>query len=279
VSIIEKTVQIAEEGKVERKGQKLRVQSRNKPHANNSHPHIDWQTDFTNQLLGESATDPLFINQFKHLKRAIIQSAFGPLAESDSNIVIITSALPNAGKTFISMNLAQSMAQERDRKVLLVDTDNIKSTLTTTLGLNDKDGFFDVLDKPDLRLEDVILPTMMPNLEFLPTGARYTDSTELVDSRRAKNLLERIASEDSDRLIIFDAPPLLATSDAPALAGLAGQFLLVVEAGSTTQSDLAAALEFFDDDKKVGLILNKSPRIANSLYGSYYSPYRPGEDG
>jgi receptor protein-tyrosine kinase len=183
--------------------------------------------------------------------------------------VIITSALPNAGKTFISMNMAQSLAHERDRRVLLIDTDNIKATLTNALNLRENTGFFDMLDDKNISVDDIIIQTEIPKLAVIPTGSKYSDSAELLHSRRANEILNRLADEDTDRLIIFDAPPLLATSDASALADLAGQFLLVVEAGQTKRHELQQALDYFAQDQAVGLILNKTPKSIGTLYGGY----------
>ena len=281
MSIIEKSLEAAgcRHGKTQAQATKAcpgaQQEDRFRPGQN---ARIAWSSDFARELLGESLTDPLFVSQFRQLKHAILQTAFGPLAEDSANSVIITSPLANAGKTFISLNLAQSLSQERDRNVLLVDTDNIRASMTNALGLRDNEGFFDVLDRPDLKIEDVIVPTEVPSLQVIPTGSKFVDSAEILNSRRAKDLIEQLSRADADRIIIFDAPPLLATSDTPAMTDTAGQFLLVVEAGRTKQSELDAALEFFPDDKTVGLILNKAPRMANSVYGGYYNLYRPDED-
>jgi exopolysaccharide/PEP-CTERM locus tyrosine autokinase len=273
VSIIVKSIeQVArkQQVKADDDGQATAKQApRHKPRQDKTAPGISWTTDFATQLLGESATDPIFISQFRRLKRAVIQSAFGALAERTANIIVITSTLPNAGKTFISMNIAQALAQERDRRVLLIDTDNIKGTLSGVLELRKHAGFFDLLDDTSISVDDIIMQTEVPNLAVIPTGERYSDSAELLHSRRANEVLNRLADEDTDRLIIFDAPPLLATADASALADLAGQFLLVVEAGQTKRHELEQALQLFREDQAVGLILNKAPTSLGTLYGGY----------
>jgi receptor protein-tyrosine kinase len=273
VSIIVKSIEQfvrKEHAKADGDGQATAKQApRQKPRRDKAAPGIQWAADSATQLLGESATDPIFISQFKRLKRAVIQSAFGELAEPRANIVVITSALPHAGKTFVSMNMAQSLAQERDRRVLLIDTDNIRATLTSALNLREITGFFDMLDDKNISVEDIIMQTEVPKLAVIPTGSKFSDSAELLHSRRANEILNRLADEDTDRLIIFDAPPLLATSDASALADLAGQFLLVVEAGQTKRHELQQALDYFREDQAVGLILNKTPKWIGALYGGY----------
>ncbi len=218
-------------------------------------------------------TDPVFVNQFRQLKRSILRASFGPLAEPGANLLIITSALPNAGKTFIARNVAQALSHERDRNVLLVDTDNAKRTLTNALELNDRPGFFDLLSDESLSIDELIVHTPLPNLDVMAAGGRYADSSELLSSRRAKAVVTRLAQDDPDRLVIFDAPPLLATPDAPALADLGGLFLLVVEAGATTRRDIEQALEIFGEKNTVGLILNKATKSSSSLLGYYGRHY------
>jgi len=238
---------------------------------------IHWPGTPANVLLGESFTDPKFVTQFRHLKQTIIQTAFGPLAEVAANIVIVTSCSPNAGKTFVSMNIAQALAMERDRNVLLIDADDVKSTLTRTLGLDRREGFFDVLDNTKLSIDEVILQTSHPRLKIAPSGKRFSDSAELLSSRRAKDILALLSGNDSDGFIVLDSPPLIATPDASILAELAHQFLLVVEAGVTTKNQVTRALELAKGNNSVGLVLNKSPDLGYSRYGGYYY-YGPESD-
>ena len=280
MSFIEKSIQVAKEDQPTSPGKKKRPapKPRIKRRQNRSAPDIKWTSEKARELLGESNDDPMFISQFKQLKRAIIQSAFGPLADSDAKMILVTSPLANAGKTFISMNLARALAQERDQKVLLIDADNIKASLSTVLDLRENVGYFDIMDNPDLRIQDAIMPTEIESLEILPTGGKYSDSAEILNSQRCKDLMQRLAAADPNQLIILDAPPLLATPDTAALTHFAGQTLLVVEAGRTKQSELDSALEYFDEQDNVGLILNKAPKISNSHYGGYYRLYRPDED-
>ena len=246
MSIIEKSI-IAAEKRVSPKSSHLKQADNadSTPKTTNDERIIDWPTDRFKRPPGTSSDNQLFISQFRQLKRAVMRAAFGPLAEPGSNIVIVTSALPNAGKTFITMNIANAMSNERDRNVLLIDADNAGHSLTDELELGERTGFFDLLNDNSLHLNDVITKPRMPRLEVIPTGHRFSDSAELLSSRRAIDLLSRLSKQDPDRLIIFDAPPLLATSDAPALSDLGGLFLLVINAGTTTHNQVEQALQIF----------------------------------
>lgn len=223
--------------------------------------------------------DPASRSELRHLKRSILQCAFGPLADAGANVVMITSPMPGAGKTFLSANLAQALAMERDRTTLLIDADDTRATLSRALGLHGVPGFFDVMHDPKLPLEACLYGSDIPGLEFVPAGSRFDDSLELLTSNRARELINRLAHENRNRLVVIDCPPLLGTPNAVALSGLAGQILVVVEAGETSQPTITQALELLNRDKPIGLVLNKVPRapLLKLAHGSYY--YYAGPEG
>lgn len=211
-------------------------------------------------------------DQFRRLKRPLLQCAFGPLAHApDTQIIMITSPLQGAGKTFVSSNLAHVLAMEKDRNVLLIDTDNANPTLTRQLGLTGRPGLYDLIGSPDMLPEQVICGTDIPGLWVLPAGSAATDSLELLNSSRCRDVLHAIMSRDPNGIVILDAPPLLITNEAPAVTALAGQFLLVVESGATPRSSITRSLELLDEKKPIGLVLNKA-RGKGEL-SSYYPTY------
>lgn len=217
-------------------------------------------------------TDRKTYDQFRRLKRPLLQCAFGPLAHTpDTQIIMITSPLQGTGKTFISSNLAYALALEKDRNVLLVDTDNANPTLTRQLGLTGRPGLYDLIGTPDMLPEQVICGTDIPGLWVLPAGGTATDALELLNSSRCRDVLYAIMSRDPNGIVILDAPPLLITNEAPAVTALAGQFLLVIEAGVTPRSSVTRSLEMLDARKPIGLVLNKA-RGKGEL-SSYYPTY------
>lgn len=222
------------------------------------------------ELITETANRGIF-EQFRRLKRPILQSAFGPLAKPGMEVIMVTSPLPNAGKTFVSGNLAYVLAREKDRRVLLVDMDNAHRSLTRSLGLDDRPGFFDVINDEALSLDEVTYGTEMPGLYVLPTGLSAPDSLERLNSARCREIIARIMTDDPARILLLDSPPLLVTNEGPAIVNLAGQVLLVVEAGVSTQSGILKSLDLLDHDKPIGLILNKTP--GNPGESLYYPAY------
>ncbi len=213
--------------------------------------------------------------EYRVIKRPVLMNAFGKGAAPvpKGNLVMVTSSMPEEGKTFTSFNLAMSMASELDLTVLLVDGDVIRASLSKTLNVEGYAGLTDILEGKAEGIEEVILSTDNPKLKIIPAGRRQSYSTELLASDRMAYIAEELSARYPDRIIIFDAPPLLATTEATVLVNLMGQILLVVEAGKSKMHEVKAALSNISDDKVVGLILNKSRKNAAGYYGGYYGGY------
>jgi receptor protein-tyrosine kinase len=223
-------------------------------------------------FFGPEADDPRLLAEIRHLKRAIIRGAFGAVAEGLANVVAVTSALPEAGKTYLAASIAQALTLERDRSALLIDGDDVRCTLSKSLGQFGKPGFFDVLHDRATASPAVTLPTDLAGLSFMPVGGRFSDSLEMLTSKRAVEVVDALSKADPNRLVIIDCPPLLGTPNGAALAALAGQTLVIVEAGVTDTATLTKALELLGKERPVGLVMNKVPRskLLYSGTGSYY---------
>lgn len=213
--------------------------------------------------------------EFRMIKRPLLKNAFGQGAAlvEKGNLIMISSGFPNEGKTFTSINLALSIASELDHTVLLVDADVARPAVTSYFGIDKGPGLVDYLlgDQPDLS--SLLIKTDIPKLTLLPAGKRHHHSTELLASESMRNLLEELSERYPDRVIIFDSPPLLVTTEASVLASLVGQIVIVVESEKTTQTALKEALSLLDPDKSIGLVLNKSRQPFGSEYGMYYGYY------
>jgi exopolysaccharide/PEP-CTERM locus tyrosine autokinase len=208
--------------------------------------------------------------EYRMLKRPLLMNAQGKGAApiKHGNLIMIVSALPGEGKTFTSLNLAMSMAMERDTTVLLIDSDVVKPSMSTLLGLHNQPGLIDVL-LDEQNLEDIIIRTDMPKLSVLPAGRAHTYSTELLASEQMRRVCTELSERYPDRIVLFDAPPLLATTEAVVLAHLLGQILIVVEAGKTPQHIIGEAITKLDRDKVIGMLLNKSRILLGKNYGYY----------
>jgi len=195
---------------------------------------------------------------FRRIKRQVLaKAAEAGVGKTPANLVLVTSALPGEGKTFCAINLAISVALEMDRTVLLVDADVAKPSVPRTLGLEVEGGLMEVLEDRSVRLADVLLKTDIGSLSILPAGKAHRHSTELLASEAMQELLREMAARYPDRIIVFDSPPLLAASEAGALASQMGQIVVVVESGRTSETVLKDALVRVDNAKVTGLLLNK----------------------
>jgi len=230
--------------------------------------HLD-RKQLINAGLSISAIDGSLTvdNAFRRIKRPILANAFGKEAAlvENGNIVMICSSLPGEGKTFTAINLAMSIAIELDKTVLLVDADLPKRTTSKLFDLEGEAGLTDVL-VGDEKLSDVVVSTDLPDFKIIPAGKKHHHGTELLASDKMFNLIEELATRYPDRIIIFDTPPLLITSEAQVIAGLAGQVVLVVEADRTLKHDVEEAVTMLDKSKPIGLVLNKTQTSTGSDY-------------
>ena len=195
-----------------------------------------------------------------------------------NNIVQVTSALPAEGKTFTSLNLALSIARDRDMRVILVDGDVARPGLTPTLGLTDYRGLNDVLDDQEMDVSDVTYQTSVPGLFFVPAGKWHDQSPEFFAGARMQQVLEALSRRAGQGIVIFDSPPLLATNEAQVASRYAGQVLLVVRADHTEQRAVLDAISLIDKPTPVCAVLNRVEASALSkYYGQYYYGYGYGD--
>lgn len=222
---------------------------------------------------GERST---IAEEFRQIKRPLLMNAFnqGVAQVKNGNLIMVTSSLPGEGKSFSSVNLAMSIAMEMDHTVLLVDADVAKPSIPGLLGVKADRGLMDLLLDDTLQLSDVLIRTNVEKLVVLPAGRGHRYSTELLASVAMRRLVEEMGQRYSDRIIIFDSPPLLVTSEARVLASYMGQIVVVVEAQKTTHEALRDALKHLEHCEVVGMLLNKGSILpGSSYYGSYYGSY------
>lgn len=220
----------------------------------------------------ESDDNPRLYEELRMIKRKLLVNAagLGDTSIEKGNLIMVTSSVPDEGKTFMATNLALSIAREIDRTILLVDADIAKSDVSKTFNLDERKGLTDYLTG-DAELSDVVLKTNIHGLEILPAGKKVSNTTELMASNKMVELTSRLSNQNKDRIVIFDCPPILVTSEAPILASLVGQVAFVVCAGVTKEQEFINSIERLDHSKFVGLIINQSNEEAESGYYGYYN--------
>ena len=227
-------------------------------------------------LLAPKHQERQIASQYRHIKRPLIAAAMGKGQEPVANgrLIMVASALPGEGKTFTALNLAVSMAMEKDLHVVLIDGDVAKPQISKMFGVDAERGLLDAVSDPGIQLGLLILPTDVPNLFLLPAGTRSDRATELLASERMVEAMSWLLNQDERRVFIFDSPPLLLSTEAPALAEVAGQIVVVVRAEFTEHHVLLDALKRLPEGCSPSLVLNQSTQKHR---GYYYYGYGPPE--
>lgn len=253
---------------------KQAADSKGKGKDNQNHFEIDLQRLDDLGFINIESGRNVISEQYREIKRKLLQNAFGPLAStiSSSNIIMVSSARPSEGKTFTAVNLALSIAAEQDKTVLLVDADVLKPNVLRTLGLDGQIGLMEYLLGQVDDLSDVIFHTNVPKLRIIPAGGSHHLSTELLASSVMRDTVEEFSNRYPDRVVIIDTPPLIGINESAVLANLAGQAIVVVEEGRSKLGDIQSAVERLNPDMAIGFVVNKSTKMTEK-YGYYGYQY------
>ncbi len=192
------------------------------------------------------------------------------------NLIMVTSARAGEGKTFSAVNLALSLALEDQIETLLVDADVPRPRVRERFGLAAGPGLTDKLLDPSLNIRSLQHRASQAPLSVLAEGARIERASELFANEDCQRLLTELSTQTPDRLILLDAPPVLATTEAVVLAKYVDEIVFVVEANATPEPAVASAIdELLDINPNLSLMLNRCLIGAGgSHYGSYeyYGP-------
>lgn len=217
-------------------------------------------------IVSPNAPRSQIADQFRVIKRPLIANAMGKGASviANGNLIMVTSALPGEGKTFTAINLALSMATELDYTVMLVDADVARPSVMGVLGLPEGPGLLDLVVDESKDLSSVLLRTNIDKLTILPSGMQHARATELLASDAMIRLLDDMAKRYADRIIVFDSPPLLPTTESRVLASHMGQVVVVVQAEKTLQSDVRHALATIEACPVKLMLLNQVKSISKT---------------
>ena len=217
----------------------------------------------------------LIYEEFRVIKRKLINNAFGSLSKTlhHPNLILVTSSRPGEGKTFTSVNLALSIALEQDKTVLLVDADVLRPNVARTLEISTQLGLTDYLSSNDVDVSDIMYSTNVERLKIITAGKPHHLSTELLASDKMMELVQEFASRYPDRIVIFDAPPLLGVNETCVMAGMCGQAVVVLEENKTKLNELDKALSLLPKELAVGFVINKAYYSRDKGYGYGYGYY------
>jgi len=236
-----------------------------------SRPQIDLDRDFLRRsgLAPLQSAERRLTSEYRAIKRGLLAAMSRAPSATEGKSVMVASAIPGEGNTFTSLNLALSLAAERDWTVVLVDADSAKQHLSSAFGLREQRGLLDVLSDHSLSLADVMFRTSFSGLNFISAGQAPEASTELMASARMSAVIQQLFQEDPRTIVVFDSSPLLLTTDSRALADAVDQVLLVVRADSTPRASVTEAIAALGEGHQVGLVLNEYQGTA--LHQDYYA--------
>ena len=237
---------------------------------------IDWKSLAELGFVAPGHSNAQVVEEYRNIKRPLVNNAFGKGSEgiSRANLILVTSSLPGEGKTFTAINLALSIANERDKKVLLIDADVARPSISRVLGIKSSPGLIDYLEGADIDFSDMVIETTIPGLRVIPAGKLHKHSTELLSSNKMALFVEELSNRYPDRMVIFDSPPLLSATQGEILSKLVGQVVLVVEAEKTLQSMVMESVEKLASCDVVLAVFNKTTRnMDEGYYGYGYGHY------
>jgi len=214
--------------------------------------------------------------QFKILRTNLLFPSSG----RSPRTIMITSAVPDEGKSLIAANLAISIAQSIQEYVLLIDCDIRRPCIHTQFGFGDVPGLSDHLSK-GIPVSSLLLKTKVNKLSILPGGTLTHNPAELVSSQNMSKLLQEVKYRYSDRFIVIDSPPPKLTAESSALSRQVDGVLLVVEYGRTSREMVLDLVKTIGKEKIIGIVFNKlDMRFANyyglgkyKTYSKYYQKY------
>jgi protein-tyrosine kinase len=224
-------------------------------------------------FIAPNNVNTLLGNTFRMIKRPLLNNVMGKGATvlDNANLIMVTSSLSGEGKTFTAINLAISIAMERDKQVLLIDADVNKPSHHDVFGFESEYGLTDYLRGKVTDMSRVLYKSNIPSLTLMPSGTKTSHATELIASDSMDRFVKEISSKYHNRVIIFDSPPLLLPTEASVLASHMGQVIVVVQAEKTRQEEVKKSLSMLSN-KIVLLLLNQShekTQIGNYGYYQY----------
>jgi len=204
--------------------------------------------------------------QFRFLRSQIVRPAEGEIIKT----ILVTSSLQGEGKTMTACNLAAAIAQGMDEHVLLVDADLRNPKIHTYFGYDRLEkGLSNYLEDND-PLPSLMRKTKIDKLAILPAGHETDNPSELLSSHKMLSFISEVRNEFTDRLIIFDSPPVNVAPETMVMANEVDAIYFLVLYGKTPRHIAKSNLESFKKEKIKGVIFNQDPKIAKAKYYNYH---------
>lgn len=225
-------------------------------------------------MLAQQDQERVLVRQFREIKRSLLSM----LNESDEfeqagdqKVIMLSSALSGDGKTFTALNLASSLAMERDLNVILVDGDVAKPHISSLLDCSDKLGLLDFIADTSVSINEIIYSTNISGLYFVPAGKKTEQANELMSGQRMKDVLSQLSGISKNTLLLFDTSPILLTSESKVMASYANFVLLLVRSGVTPKLAVTDSIKTLQEiGVRFGIVLNDTKSNVFTSYGYGY---------
>jgi protein-tyrosine kinase len=231
------------------------------------HREIISQKDYDPRLVVMTAPESYEAENFKLLRAQLMFAK----DRKRPRTIMVTSAMPGDGKTFVAANLAVSIAQGIDEHVLLVDCDLRRSDLHRMFGLSRSDGLHEYL-AGKTQLPELLIKTKINKLSILPAGNPPHNPSELLASSAMKAFLEEIRDRYDDRIIVLDTAPSQVLAEASVLSNFVDGIVFVVRAEKTPRELIRKSIDSLGKDKVLGIVFNGHSQ-EQKTYGKYYEKY------
>jgi len=209
--------------------------------------------------------DSFAADQFRKLKTQIFHWAPNPM-----RTILITSSVPDEGKTMVAFNLATAISQEIHRKAILVDADLRKPSIHLKSQGSGKGLSNYLFDGTPLA---EILIRHEENFWVIPAGPSSRQSSELIGTKRMVEFISSLREFGDESFIIIDSPPILLTTDSVLLSKMVDGIVMVIMADRTPKESVRRAIQSIDRNKIIGIVLNQIEKESLSYYTKYYHKY------
>lgn len=237
--------------------------------------HLDYAKLRASRIVTPDSKSSAAYNEFRSLKRKLIPMTRDPdTGAMTRNVMMVTSALPQEGKTFTAMSLAIALAAEHNLNVILVDGDVVRGSIAAYFQGEGLDGLVEILTETRQRIEDLLHPCIdVPGLHLLFAGKRHETTPELLASRRMGDICGALSKQFQQSIVIFDTPPVLAASEPAAMAAHAHHMIMVVASGRASRHQVETALAEVSSCPSISLLFNRSSQWQRPLSDPSYSYY------
>ena len=210
--------------------------------------------------------DSFAAEQFRKLRTEILLKSPNP-----HRTILVTSTVPQEGKTLVAMNLAITISQDVQKKAVLVDGDLRRPSIHLP-NLQSSKGLSTYLSS-NVSLSEILMKSNEENLWVIPAGPPSRNPSGLLGSKRMENLLLSLKESDGETFVIIDSAPILSASETVMLSRMVDAVIFVVMADRTHRETVQRAMKSIDKQKIIGIVLNQMDQRSSSYYSAYHYKY------